>query len=87
MKKLMVKNGEYTNAQGETKGKWVQVGVILSNDKGEFVILEPSINLAGLPRSEKGGVMVSIFEDQPRNQGQHPPQQQQNSYDQTPPGY
>ena len=66
MKKLMVKNGSYTTNDGQEKSRWVQVGVIMENANGEFAILEPHVNLAGLPRSDRGGVMVSIFTDQPQ---------------------
>lgn len=80
MKKLNVKVGEYTNAEGETKGEWLNVGVILSNDNGEFALLDPAVNLAGAlmkqrilnrgkQTSGKGDmVMVSIFEDKPQAQ-------------------
>lgn len=82
-KRLVVKTGEYTNQQGETKGEYTKIGVILNNQNGDFILMDPSINLAGVlikqnALSAKHGkqpsdsVMVSVFEDQPQ---QSTPQQ------------
>lgn len=48
MKDLVVKTGEYQNQQGETKSEWTKIGVILSNQNGEYALLDPAINLAGV---------------------------------------
>ena len=77
-KRLVVKTGEYTNQQGETKGEYTKVGVMLENNNGEFVLLDPSVNLAGVLikqnalAAQKGqqprdSVMVSIFADENQN--------------------
>lgn len=63
MKKLMTKAGEYTNRDGEVKANWKQIGIIKSNDKGEFMLLDPTVNLAGFDRQGKDMLMVSIFSD------------------------
>lgn len=100
MKKIMAKTGEYTNGQGETKGNWVEVGVIMSNANGEYIMLNPSVSLAGVQaqqqslatkQGKQGGerVMCSIFDDtNQQGQGQQSPQQQpqnQGGYQQQPP--
>jgi hypothetical protein len=88
-KRLVVKTGEYTNQQGETKGEYTKIGVILNNQNGEFVILDPSVNLAGVlikqnslavkqGQQPRDGVMVSIFEDQQQGQQQGGQRQQNN---------
>ncbi len=79
MKDIMVKVGEYEK-NGETKGEWVKVGVVMSNQNGEYLMLDPGINLAGLlikqrilnPQKAGGMVLASLFEKQPQ---QLPPQQ------------
>jgi len=79
VKKLVAKVGEYEK-DGQTKGRYVNVGVILSNDNGEYAILDPSVNLAGAltmqnMTNHKAGrktgdkLMVSIFDDDNRNSG------------------
>jgi len=79
-KRIVVKVGSYTNAQNETKGEYVKVGVILSNDNGEFILLDPSINMAGLllkqqingiAKNGSDSVIASIFSDE---QNQSAPQ-------------
>jgi hypothetical protein len=71
MKELVVANGEYQKSDGSTGVNWVKVGVLGVSQQGkEYVILEPHINLAGLPRSEKGGVMVSVIDKQQSNNQQ-----------------
>jgi len=79
MKKLAVANGQYQNAQGETKTRWVNVGVIgVSSNGKEYMLIDPTINFAGFAREDgKDMVMVGMFEDQQQNA----PQQQQ-SYQQ-----
>ena len=48
MKRIVAKTGKYTNNQGEEKSEWTKIGVILNNDNGEFMILDPSVNLSGI---------------------------------------
>lgn len=47
MKDVVAKTGEYQR-DGETKSEWTKVGVILSNDNGEYMLLDPAVNLAGV---------------------------------------
>lgn len=76
VKRLMVKTGEYQK-DGQTKGRYTEVGVIMSNDNGEYALLDPAVNLAGvlihqkILADSKGGksgdrVMCSIFDNDNR---------------------
>lgn len=47
-KDIVAKTGEYTNREGEKKSEWTKIGVILSNDNGEYILLDPSVNLSGV---------------------------------------
>lgn len=82
VKRLMVKTGEYQK-DGQTKGRYTEVGVIMSNDKGEYALLDPAVNLAGVLLQQKiladanGGrsgdrVMVSIFDNDNQRGGGQP---------------
>lgn len=73
VKRLAAKIGEYEK-DGQTKGRYVEVGVILSNDNGEYVLMDPTVNLAGVLTlqnmlNHKAGrkisdrVMVGVFSD------------------------
>lgn len=88
-KRIVAKTGQYEK-DGQTKGEYTKLGVMLnSENNGEYMLLDPSISLAGLLikqnalAAKSGGkqrdmVMISIFEDD--NQGQSNNQgQQQNS--------
>lgn len=92
-KRLVVKTGEYTNQQGETKGEYTKIGVILNNQNGDFILMDPTINLAGVllkqnalaakqGKQQSDSVMVSVFEDQPQQTA--PQQQSQGGYQQQP---
>jgi hypothetical protein len=92
-KRISAKVGEYTNQQNETKGKYVNLGVILSNQNGEFMLLDPTVNLSGVlqlqnqmdlasGKQASDRIMCGIYQDQP--QGQQAPAQPQA---QTPPPY
>ena len=86
-KRLMAKTGEYQK-DGATKGEYAKIGVILSNDNGEYMLLDPAISLSGVLAKQnvlaasqgkpmRDNVMASIFEDQPQQQPQQGYQQQQ----------
>ena len=70
---LAVKVGEYTDAQGKTKGRYQNIGSLMkTDDGGEFLILDRWFNPAGVPNPEgRPGLMVSCFK--PR---ENSPQQQ-----------
>ena len=79
-KRIVAKTGEYQK-DGQAKSEYTKLGVILNNDKGEYMLMDPSVNLAGVLikqnclAAKKGGeqrdmVMISIFEDDNQNQQQ-----------------
>jgi len=81
-KRISARVGEYKDKEsGEMKGEYVQVGVILEGDKGEFVLLDPGVSLSGILARQnhmewlnggqvRGNVMAGIYEDQPKQQPQ-----------------
>ena len=87
-KKLSVKVGEFTK-DGQTKGRYVNIGVIMqSSDGGEYILLDPTVSLAGVMQQQntlamqkneqlRDRIMVGVFEEE--QQGYN---QQQNSYQQ-----
>lgn len=87
-KRIVAKTGQYEK-EGQTKGEYTKLGVMLNNDNGEYMLLDPSVSLAGVLikqnalAAKSGGqqrdmVMVSIFEDDNQSQGQNNNQQQSN---------
>jgi hypothetical protein len=88
MKRLSAKVGEYQK-DGQTKGEYVKIGVIMSGDNGEYMLIDPSVNLAGVlvkqnvladkqGKPQRDSVMASVFDDsqQNNNQGFQQPMQQ-----------
>ena len=83
-KRLVIKTGEYTNGQGETKGEYTRLGVMMDGDNGPYLLLDPCVNLAGCLTKQnmmnhgkgskpRSSLMVSVFEEdgqQQRPQGQ-----------------
>lgn len=65
---LAVKTGEYTDRNGNTKGRYKNVGKVMRNDNGQFMLLDKTFNPAGVP-GDGDMVMVSMFEPKPK-QGQ-----------------
>ena len=83
-KRLVAKTGEYQK-DGQMKGEYTKIGVVLSNQNGEYMLLDPAVSLAGVLAKQnalamakgeqvRDNVMISIFEDE--NQGQRQGQQQ-----------
>lgn len=91
-KRLSAKVGEFTNQQNELKGEYTKVGVILDGQNGEYLLLDPTVSLAGVLAKQnalalsqnkpvRDSVMVSVFDDaqqqgQQNNQGGQGYQQQ-----------
>jgi len=87
-KRIVIKVGEYQDKEGKNKGEYLKAGVILNNDNGEYILLDPSVNLAGAlikqnvmaakqGKEARDMLMVSIFTDD--NQQQAPQQQRQSN--------
>lgn len=87
MKRLMIKVDEYEK-DGKTKGKYMELGVIMSGENGEFALINPNVNLAGCliqqrvmnqGKQNKGKgdmVMCAIFDndrEKPAEQQDNPP--------------
>lgn len=89
MKRIAAKTGSYTNKEGETKGEYAKIGVILSNDNGEYILFDPTVNMAGImlkqqvngiAKNGSDSVIASIFTDEPQqNAPQKAAQAQQNN--------
>lgn len=79
---LAVVTGTY-ESNGETKHRYMNVGVVMESDKGPFMILEPWFNPAGVPRKDGGGVMVSMFA--PRDKDGKKPANNSDSFTDDPP--
>jgi len=84
MKELSVAGRKYQKQDGSEGTEWTNLGILNTNQNGkEYILLDPKINLAGLPIGENGMVMVGVFEE--TNQGQNNQQgggQQQQGYQQ-----
>lgn len=69
---IAVKTGSYTNAQGEEKGRYENVGAVMSGDNGPFLIMKRTFNPAGVPNPDgRDTVILSLFE--PREEGDSKP--------------
>ena len=75
---LVVKVGEYQNAQGETKARYENIGSVMQGENGQFAIMKRTFNPAGVPNPDnKDSIIVSMFEPQNNQQGQNAQQQNQ----------
>lgn len=93
MKRLAAKTGTYVK-DGQEKGEYIKLGVLMDgNDGGQYMILDPTVNLAGVllkqnalaakqGKEQRDSVMVSVFDDS--QQQQQPMQQPQQQYQQAP---
>ena len=46
-KRLVAKVGQYEK-DGQTKGEYIRIGVILNNDNGEYALIDPTVSLSGV---------------------------------------
>lgn len=73
---LAVVTGKYTDQTGQSKNRYQNIGVVIqADDGGHYMLIDPLINLAAVPREPgKDRIMVSMFE--PKVEGaQSAPQQ------------
>lgn len=63
LKDLCVVTGTYEK-DGQTKKRYQTIGALMSsNDGGQYILLDPVINLAAIPRQDgRDRVMVSLFD-------------------------
>lgn len=74
---VVVKTGEY-QSNGETKGRYENIGTMMQGDNGPFLILKRTFNPAGVPNPDnKDSVLVSLFEPQQQQNNQQNNQQGQ----------
>ena len=73
---LVVKVGEYTDGQGQTKGRFKNVGVMMEGDKGPYILLDRTFNPAGVGGNDgRESIIVSLYE--PKGDGNQPSAAQQ----------
>lgn len=58
---VAVKVGEYEDSEGNTKGRYENVGVVLDSGDGEYMLLKKTFNPAGVD-SKGDRVILSFFE-------------------------
>lgn len=83
---IAVKVGEYQDRNGQTKGRYLNVGAVIQGDKGPYIVLERTFNPAGVPNPDnRSSLILSLFEPRDPNaqqgggqsQRQDQPQQSQ----------
>jgi hypothetical protein len=71
---LVVKVGEYTDGQGQTKGRFKNVGVVMDGQNGPYILLDRTFNPAGVGGNDgRESIIVSMYE--PKQDGAQPTQQ------------
>lgn len=71
---LVVKVGEYTDGQGQTKGRFKNVGVVMDGQNGPYILLDRTFNPAGVGGNDgRESIIVSMYE--PKQDGVQPNQQ------------
>ncbi len=76
IKDLAVKTGSYTDRNGETKGRYENVGSILQMDDGsKMMLLKRSFNPAGVPfKDGSDQIIISMFDPKDKDGGSSAPQ-------------
>lgn len=60
---LVVKIGSYTDKEGKTKNRYVNVGSKMESDKGSFFLINRTFNPAGVPNPDnRDSIIISAFE-------------------------
>ena len=63
--------GQYTDRQGQERTRWQNVGAVLENERGPYLLLDRWFNPAGLPNPEnRTSVILSLFDPRSRDDGE-----------------
>lgn len=81
IKDLVVSVSTYVDNQGQTKHRYLNVGSMMQNEHGVYLILDKTFNPAGII-DNKEGCFISCFDVKDRSKQ---PQYQQNSQQPTQP--
>ena len=77
---LVVKTGEYTDSNGQTKGRFKNVGVIMDGQNGPYILLDRTFNPAGVPgQDNRESIIISMYEPRAEGGQQASGAQQRNS--------
>lgn len=73
---LAVVVGSYTDAQGQQKNRYHNIGAIMEKDGGgKFIMIDRFFNPAGVPNPDnRSNVLLSMFEPRDNNGGGQPRQ-------------
>lgn len=75
---VAVKTGEYVK-NGETKGRYENIGTVMQGEDGQFLILKRTFNPAGVPNPDnRDSLIASFFAPQEQQGGQQNNQNQNN---------
>jgi len=77
-KRLVIKTGEYQK-DGETKGEYTRLGVMLDSEHGPYILIDPTVSIAGCLTKQnmlnhkhkkdiRTSVLVNIFDDDNKKQ-------------------
>lgn len=70
---LAVKTGTYTQ-NGETKGRYENVGAMMEGSDGPFVMMKRTFNPAGVPHKDgSDAILVSMFQPKAKDGQQAAP--------------
>ena len=69
---IVAKVGTYKDKQGQDKTLWKTLGAVIEGEKGPFIVIERSFNLAALADKGDGKAYLSLFE--PKEQEARPSQ-------------
>ena len=59
----------YTDKNGDNKTSWENVGLMIENGNGPYILIKPWVNFAGFPREEgRTHLIVSLFEHKENDQ-------------------
>lgn len=71
---LVVKTGEYTDRDGNTKGRFKNIGAVMAGKDGPYILLDRTFNPAGVPGQDgRDNIIVSMYEPRDDNGGQRAP--------------
>jgi len=85
---LVVKTGEYTDRDGQTKARFKNVGVIMDGQNGPYILLDRTFNPAGVSGQDgRESIIISMYEPRAEQGGQQSAQAQQQHSQQKANGY
>lgn len=88
---IVVATGSYTDSTGQEKKRWTNLGAMMENENGPYLLLDPTVSLPGLLMKQRllnqkegktpgESILASVFYEEGRGPQKQAPAKQESQF-------